>query len=150
MVGAGFVWTGTNPGYSKYELVHHFKTSKAKFLIVEPELIDVATLAAQESGIEDYNVLSFDHSASQGLYGPRLKSWRSLLEHQKADWLRFDDLGTARSTTACLLFSSGTTGLPKAASISHYNLVAQHTLLHEQVAKPYKVGRSALDERCKY
>jgi Long-chain acyl-CoA synthetases (AMP-forming) len=41
------------------------------------------------------------------------------------------------------MFSSGTTGLPKAAIITHYNFIAQHTLTYEiSEPKPYEVGGS--------
>ena len=56
------------------------------------------------------------------------------------NWVRFNDRETSSQTPAALLFSSGTTGLPKAAVVSHYNLVAQHTLAVEPDPAPYEVG----------
>lgn len=55
------------------------------------------------------------------------------------DWVRFDDLKTAQTTTAARLFSSGTTGLPKAVAITHYNLIAQHELVLGANPRPYPV-----------
>lgn len=56
------------------------------------------------------------------------KSWETLLRHGEANWVPFDHLGTAQKTEAARLFSSGTTGLPKVATLSHRNCSAQHTL----------------------
>lgn len=68
-------------------------------------------------------------------------SWRTLLSHGLADWIRFDNEATSRQTVAGLFFSSGTTGLPKLTKLSHYNLVAQHTLAFEHFPRPYTLKR---------
>jgi 4-coumarate--CoA ligase len=93
--------------------------------------------AATECEIEKERILIFDpiHARLPDGY----QSWKSLLVHGEQDWVRFNDLEKCKSTTAALLFSSGTTGLPKAAMVSHYNLIAQHTLVHEQIEMPWVV-----------
>lgn len=55
--------------------------------------------------------------------------------------MRFDDYETCYRTGAARLYSSGTTGLPKAAELSHLNLIAQHMLVYETNPKPYEVRR---------
>ena len=55
------------------------------------------------------------------------------------DWVRFEGEGVSKRTTAARLYSSGTTGLPKAATLTHYNLVSQHMLVQEATWKPYEV-----------
>ena len=60
-----------------------------------------------------------------------MTSWKDLLSHGEEDWVRFSDLATCRSTVAMRLFSSGTTGLPKAVNMSHHNFIAQHELIWE-------------------
>jgi acyl-CoA synthetase (AMP-forming)/AMP-acid ligase II len=39
IIAAGGIFAGTNPGYTQYELVHHVKTAKVRFLISEPEIL---------------------------------------------------------------------------------------------------------------
>lgn len=36
IVGSGGIFAGSNPSYTAYEVRHHIKTTKTKFLIVEP------------------------------------------------------------------------------------------------------------------
>ncbi|KAL2834167.1 hypothetical protein BJY01DRAFT_239193 [Aspergillus pseudoustus] len=141
VVGAGLVWTGTNPGYTRYELEHHLKKARAKLIISESALLDDILTVAKSCKIRPEHVLDLDLIDRPRPPVPTFRSWRFLMDYGEADWDTFDSLAMAKSTPACRLFSSGTTGLPKAASLSHHNLIAQHTLLHEQIPRPYDISR---------
>ncbi|BAE56746.1 unnamed protein product [Aspergillus oryzae RIB40] len=137
--GAGGVYTGTNPSYTPMELGHHIRASHAKFIISEPEIIAPIQAAMKETGIPESNLLVFD---VQGQTVPAgLKSWKGLFSAGEEDWVRFDDLKTCEETAAARLFSSGTTGLPKATTLTHRNFIAQHELVFEIEKRPYQIRR---------
>lgn len=136
-IGAGGVFAGTNPGYTQFELAHHIKTGKVSFLISEPEILDNLAAAARDNNIPASNIWIFN--TQDRPLPPGHKSWTELLKHGEEDWVRFDDPETCQNTTAARLFSSGTTGLPKAAVISHQNLIGQHTVVNETRSVDYQV-----------
>jgi len=138
-IGAGGIFAGTNPGYTPYELVHHIRTADVKYLITEPETLQSILAAAEECNIPKSNILIFNVNGQPVPQG--FQSWDTLLDKGEDDWLRFDNLETTKDTEAVRLFSSGTTGLPKATMISHYNLVAQHTICWNVDRKDYDVRR---------
>ncbi|RDW64149.1 hypothetical protein BP5796_10651 [Coleophoma crateriformis] len=139
IVAAGMIFTGTNPGYTEYELVHHMKTARVKFLLAEPEFLETTLAAASKCGLPLSNVRIFNVHKQNVPVG--FKSWEDLMDQGEQDWVRFDDKKTSSTTTAARLFSSGTTGLPKAASLTHYNLVSQHTLVVDCFPKPWDTRR---------
>lgn len=136
VIAAGGIFAGTNPSYTHHELTHHIKTAKTKFLISEPEILDNVVAAAKECGIPQSDIWIFDVHDQSVPAG--YKSFKALMQHGEKDWVRFDDEKTCKETTATRLFSSGTTGLPKAAVLTHYNLIAEHELCFE-------VGRERRD-----
>lgn len=105
--------------FRTYELVHHLKASKARLVVVQPDLLENILPATKEVGIPDQNVLIFDDHGRNGY-----KSWRTLLQHGEIDWPRFNSLEAAKNTTLARLFSSGTTGTPhqQSATVSSIDL----------------------------
>lgn len=77
-------------------------------MIAEPDVLKAPKEAALELGISKDRILLLAEPDEARGHGHA--SWRTLLEHGEQDWVRFDDLETAKSTPACLMFSSGTTG----------------------------------------
>ena len=138
IIGAGGIFTGSNPSYTPAELAHHIKASQSKFLFSEPEIFDSLLQAGRSAGISEQNTWVFDNLGQSIPAGRR--SWNELLHHGEEDWVRFNDLKTASETTAARLFSSGTTGLPKATTITHYNLIAQHEAVVGAHPPPYDVS----------
>lgn len=146
IVAAGGVFAGTNPSHTVYELAHSWKVAEAQALIVEPELLPNALKAAKEIGLSLNRIFIFDHhtpidspntASENGWSG--LKSWRELMKHGESDWERWDDEKRCKETTAARLFSSGTTGMPKAVEMTHHNFVSQHTMVIEYKPKDYEV-----------
>jgi 4-coumarate--CoA ligase len=83
IIAAGGIFTGTNPSNAEFELIHHIKTSKASFLIAEPELLENAMKAATECNIPGQNIRIFN------VLGQKMptdfKSWEELLLHGEED-----------------------------------------------------------------
>lgn len=143
IIGFGGIFTGTNPSYTSHELQQTLRTAKVRLLITESAMLDVVSTATGGLGMSPSQVMIFEPQSA--VPNSTSKSWHTLLTHGEEDWIRFDDIETAKNTTAMLLFSSGTTGLPKAAMLSHYNLVAEHTIAWENgaLARPYQIRHLA-------
>ena len=139
ITGAGGVFTGVNPAYTPYELAHTLKTAKVKWILSQPDLVDTAIKAAEQVGLPRDHIVIFNPNGEKA--PPGFMQWNDLLQHGEQDWVRFDGLDKSASTPAARLFSSGTTGLPKAADLTHYNLIAQHTLVYEVNPRPWRIRR---------
>ncbi|OCL07921.1 acetyl-CoA synthetase-like protein, partial [Glonium stellatum] len=137
IIGAGARFTGVNPSYTVHEVAHHLRMTKPKLVIVEPPMLNTALTAAELYGLPRSAVLVFDeHEANP--YSD-LKSWNILLSHGESEFERVPDPTT---TVAAYFTTSGTSGLPKAAMISHSYLVAQAAFHCEKaIALPYPVRR---------
>ncbi|KAJ4374869.1 Acyl-CoA synthetase actt5 [Neocucurbitaria cava] len=125
-VGAGGVFSGTNPAYRVKEMRHHIRTAQVKFFVVEPELLDVVVEGATAEGIPKEHIFIFNVRGQDVPEGYR--SWDWLLQQGEEDWDRITDFQTLKTTDVARLTTSGTTGLPKTACQSHYNATSYHTM----------------------
>ncbi|ORY17341.1 hypothetical protein BCR34DRAFT_622014 [Clohesyomyces aquaticus] len=110
-VGAGGVFSGTNPAYRVHEIRHHIRTAHVKFFIVEPELLDVVLEGATGEGIPRDNIFVFNVRGQRVPAG--FRSWEWLTQQGEEDWIRITDVEELKNTDVARLSTSGTTGLPK-------------------------------------
>jgi 4-coumarate--CoA ligase len=130
------------------QLGHAFRSCTPKLVICDPEVLNEAFVSAAEGyGLPLSSILVFDSPPvtslrrTPGTIVAGHSSWRTLLTCGESEWLQFESEAISRATVAGLFFSSGTTGLPKLTKLSHYNLVAQHTLAFEHFPRPYILKR---------
>lgn len=131
---------GTNPSYTQTELNHAIKIAKVKLVLSEPEILANVESALRANGVSVGDKLLILDTRKGQIVPQGKRSWRSLCEHGEQDWIRFDDHDRQYNTTACLFFTSGTTGLPKSAMTSHRNLLAQELLWREFTKTDYPIS----------
>ncbi|KIW08580.1 uncharacterized protein PV09_00544 [Verruconis gallopava] len=136
IIGSGAVFTGVNPAYTTNELVHHFRLTQPKILIVEPQLLSNTLAAASEVGLHHSRIYAFDVATQNS--ETSIQSWDVLLAHGERDWVTIND---ANSTVAQYASTSGTSGLPKAAMLPHSYHVTQAELRLTHGKLPYKARR---------
>lgn len=115
IIAAGAVAVPIDSNYSAREATDALKDSTSSWIFASPEfaVAEVASMA----GLDKSHVIYFDsRNHSTGDTGT---SFSSLIECGEAEFARVDP-----QTSALLLSTSGTTGKPKVAVISHANLVA--------------------------
>ncbi|KAK5947008.1 hypothetical protein PMZ80_001154 [Knufia obscura] len=153
IVAAGGIFCGANTEYKPSEIAHQIKDSKTTLLICSPDCQDRITSAAKQTGIPSSNILLVDSST------PGPENWKLIRLFDNVDLLsrhagstlaypRITDPNTLRNTATCLLYSSGTTGLPKGVRIPHSALVANNVCTMA-VARRYQASSTTPSPKTK-
>lgn len=122
---AGGVVSPANPAYTVEELAFQLQNSGAKALATHMSVLKVAEEAAQKAGIpRDRVTLLGDEKHPQN----SIKHFTSIRNISGATRFRKTKIDP-RKDLAFLVYSSGTTGLPKGVRLSHRNIVANNLQL---------------------
>ena len=106
-------------------------------------LIDVLAGLVQHTLAEHHWCRRLRRGLKSLQYQPRVEAFPVRNEkqvHGASNWKQFNDKKLARSTIAALLYTSGSSGTPKAAALSHFNLVARNASMLDDTTKPYEVS----------
>ena len=132
------MFVGSNPAYKLLEFTRLLEASDASHVITAPDLLSTVHSATEKLNIPESHVLVF---AEANDTPDGFRSWRELLRHGEADWVRFNDEKTSRLTPACYVSTSGTTGSPKMTVLSHNAWVALNCVIDDPQPKPYQIKR---------
>ena len=109
--------SGASPAHNVEEMTFVLKTADAKFLMTHPSSMNVAVAAAKNAGIPRKNVFLLEGELARYTTVKQLIEMGQKESQQVPCW-KIPENKTNFDICGFLSFSSGTTGLPKAASIS--------------------------------
>ncbi|KAF3013686.1 hypothetical protein E8E14_000815 [Neopestalotiopsis sp. 37M] len=122
VIAAGGVCSFASPSSTVAEFRRQLELGKSNWVICGSEHVDVVSKAAAEINLPKRNILVLDSSPW------RLKSLDGKVDAISSEclpWKRITDPQELKESLILILWSSGTTGLPKGVMLSHQNFVAE-------------------------
>ena len=114
---AGAAYLPLNPAYPERELDYFLGDAEPQMVVVRPESVDaLAELCERRGAGEPLTLGTHDDG--------------TLVEASRAMSGRFDTVARGPGDLAALLYTSGTTGQPKGAMLTHANLFSNAEVLH--------------------
>ncbi|PIA92653.1 4-coumarate--CoA ligase-like 1 [Cercospora beticola] len=138
---AGGIVSPANPGYSADELAFQLKNSESKAIVTTKAFLPTALKAAKEAGIDQDRVIILGEEKDDT---HRVKHWTNIRKTSGAQRYKRRKVKDPSKDLAFLVYSSGTTGLPKGVMLTHRNIVANLNQVHAMAGTYYKSGQDKI------
>jgi len=116
---AGAIFVPMNPMFMESEVEYEANDSGVEIIIINQPLYPIVAKVKENTNIKDIIVIESDHSSDT----PKgTISWTKLMENTEPDPPEYNF--NPKEDLAALLYTSGTTGLPKGTMLTHYNMVS--------------------------
>ena len=118
VIAAGGVFSAASSSFTYLELARQVSQGKSTLIVASPDCQDVAVKAAKECGVPLERVLVLESMGGQRRLQDVLGKSKNFLEgvgkeEEMLEWERITDKRILEERVICLLYSSGTTGVPK-------------------------------------
>ncbi|KAL0465264.1 4-coumarate-CoA ligase [Neurospora intermedia] len=138
-IAAGAIFSASSPASTATELAGQIKQIGAKLIMCNEDTKEVAAAAAKLANIPGSQVLVLGSQSHLELTNLE-QSTPIPISTETLGWQRMTDTKALENSIICILFSSGTTGLPKMCRLSHTNMVSQACLVLDP-AREYEKAR---------
>lgn len=113
VLAAAGVYSAASPSLTCEELVRQLRLGQSRLIICSSEVEKVARKAAYECRLPPENVLVVESDPTWALRRMRGFSSQDLLTDDKLEWKACQDDRQLRYSLIAIVWSSGTTGVPK-------------------------------------
>ena len=119
---AGAILVPMNPQFKETEVKYELNDSGAETIIVTQSLYSHVALVRKQTSLKHVIIMESEELGADNVLPEDTLGWSNLMNTTKSDPpdVQFD----AKEDLAALVYTSGTTGLPKGTMLTHYNIVS--------------------------
>lgn len=139
------VYTGGSYACVPSEVAWQFRDGPGKIMVVSRDCEELAVAAAEAIGLSLRNVLVLESLPTIRLRSVDGSTECDFENEPEMDWRRITDRDELENSKIAIVYSSGTTSLPKGVQFSHRNFIAQ-TLIYHETSRPDYDARTIMGE----